>query len=202
MNKKAINDATHSVSKNISAEIEEVHGGYWEKRYDIAKMMITLSSSIIVVEVTFYKKNVLDFSDGFIAPISMVASWVAIFLSLLFAVACLKATMEISAHKLRLFYAMQFASEETFAAKLSGKNLADKILKDTYVASKKVFDEILIQDKNANKSIKTSIYCLAIAIALLMAFGIFSFEMFNAKEQHNDKIKPTANMSVLSAKSK
>lgn len=194
MSLKVAKDAAHKVSKDISAEIEEVHGGYWEKRYDIAKVLITLTSSMLVVEITFYN-SIIDSFTNVTSPIIMVLSWCATLFSLLFAISCLRATMKISAHRLQLFYALHLSTKESFSAKFQKKELSESIVKNAYETSQKVFHQIMEHDKGANRTITASIYSLAIALVFLMAFGVTNIDISKEK-QSNKSMNQTENTSA------
>ncbi|MDZ7660909.1 hypothetical protein [Thiohalophilus sp.] len=87
LNKDYLRQEAENTAKDIRFKIDEVHGPYWKSRNEISKLIISLSSAILVGTITFSGSLLTSSTGATQCPSLIIISWGFLLLSLLFGIA-------------------------------------------------------------------------------------------------------------------
>lgn len=149
--------------------MEKIHGSYWKSRAELAKLIISLSSVILVGTITFsgslLGQNTTHFS--FI----LIVSWTAFFTTLIGGVFCLYFSTKL--HKSHAIFNNSTTNiEDEIKEKAPESDDPMKIICDIIgKKSNEAFNPLGEADKNAEIAIKITIVTFVCGLLLFIIFG-------------------------------
>jgi hypothetical protein len=91
-----------AAAEKVSAEIQEIYGPLWEAREDLAKLVVSLSSAILVGTITFSGGLIGVDAPTATCPFLVIYSWCLLFLALSAGVVSLWFSANLKSFRLRL----------------------------------------------------------------------------------------------------
>ncbi len=89
LNKRHLRKEAEKAARDIKHEMDEVHGPYWKSRADLAQLLISLSSVILVGTITF-SESLLGSATGQTKCVwVLIGSWAFLLLCLVFGILCI-----------------------------------------------------------------------------------------------------------------
>lgn len=95
-------ETARAAAEEVSAEMQEVHGPLWDARESLAKLVVSLSSAILVGTITFSGDLIGSSSLTANCPILVVISWFLLFLALVSSVMSLWFSTNLKSFRVRL----------------------------------------------------------------------------------------------------
>jgi len=150
-----------------------VHGRLWEGRENLAKLIISLSSAMLVGTVTFSSTLLGSTSSATSCPNLLIISWSLLFLSM-----CLGILSLWHSNTLKSFRARFFNSEpkiEQEASKLDPEVSQEDSIKQILSIVKKYSDASLKPlgnaDRNAHYSLNAALIIFSLGVGAFLFFG-------------------------------
>jgi len=163
-----------TAAKEVSEEMSEIHGGVWDGREDLAKLLISLSSAILVGTVTFSGSLLKVGSDQASCPSLIVLSWALLFLSLSAGLFSLWHSNTLKSFRARFTNSEPEIAKE--AAQLDPKKDPEQLKLEIMVIIKKYSDKSVQPLGNAEKFSSNSLMVALITFGL----GVGAFLLFGA----------------------
>jgi hypothetical protein len=153
------------VTKETSDEMFSTHGPYWKARGDLARLLITLSSAILALTITF----VPDVLSNCILPVSILIEWMLLIIVVASCIGSLWFTMEITA-----IY-IHFVNQGPMVQKTleDGALNKEKGILTEYINNP--FKDVSKNDKKAWRLLKIGMICFLISLIMLCIIGINRF---------------------------
>ncbi len=173
INTKYIVQQARYAGEEAGAKMVEVHGRLWEGRENLAKLIISLSSAMLVGTITFSSSLLGSNSAATSCPNLLVASWVLLFLSM-----CLGVLSLWHSNTLKSFRARFFNSEpdiEQEASQLNPEASQEELTQEILAIVKKYSDASLkplgSADRNAHYSLNTALILFGLGVGAFLVFG-------------------------------
>jgi hypothetical protein len=147
-------------------EIENVHGPFWNARYELAKNVVSLSSGSLVLTITF-SKSIVDANSIGVWKYLLFGSWLALLLSLISAISCLWISIKLKSFGARFFNKRAKIREAITKFDLSKLNPTDEL----EMLLLEVLTPLYPVDVWANRLLHISLILFIVALALLGGFG-------------------------------
>ena len=175
--KKIDTDYIVETAKNagaeVSKEIAEVHGPIWEGQENLAKLIISLSSAMLVGTITFSANLVGDEGSRTNCPQLLIGSWILLFLTICLAGMSLWFAVTLKSFRARLTNAEPFlhSGAQTIDPDLSPEQITDKcieLVKEYAGAATKPLGRA---DNGARYSLNASLVFFCLGLAVFLWFG-------------------------------
>jgi hypothetical protein len=95
-------ETARAAAEEVSVEMQKVHGPLWDARDSLAKLVVSLSSAILVGTITFSGDLIGSGSLTTNCPILVVTSWFLLFLALVSSVMSLWFSANLKSFRVRL----------------------------------------------------------------------------------------------------
>lgn len=170
---QSIVQLARSAGEGAGAKMVEVHGRLWEGRENLAKLIISLSSAMLVGTITFSSTLLGSNSSATSCPNLLIASWLFLFLSM-----CLGILSLWHSNTLKSFRARFFNSEpkiEQEASELDPEASQEDLTKEILSIIKKYSDASLeplgSADRNAHYSLNAALVAFSLGVGVFLFFG-------------------------------
>lgn len=173
----AENAAEHTVDK-----MNKVHGPHWKSRADLAKLIISISTAILVSTITF-SSTLLD-KPNTSCPELLILSWMAFFITLIGGVLCLYYATKLHT-SLVIFINSGPELENEIKALTNPKSppSMEDIGAVVEKYSNQAFAPLGAADKKAEQAIKTAMTALVSGLLLFLLFGAIQVIKFQPSGQ-------------------
>jgi hypothetical protein len=177
----AENAAEHTVDK-----MNKAHGAHWQSRVDLAKLIISISTAILVATITF-SSSLLDEPNASF-PGLLILSWVLFFITLICAVSCIYYST-----KLHTSLAIFINSEPDIEREIKELNnptsppLIEDIGAIVEKYSNRAFNPLGTADEKAKKLILYAMNFLLFGLFLFLLFGAIQVVKFQPSAQGVEK---------------
>lgn len=173
INKEYIVLQARSAGEEAGAKMAEVHGRLWEGRENLAKLIVSLSSAMLVGTITFSSSLITSNSPTPSSSGLIVLSWVLLFLSM-----CLGILSLWHSNTLKSFRARFFNSEpaiEQEASQLNPEASQEELTQGILAIVKKYSDSSLeplgSADRNAHYSLNAALVLFGLGVGAFLVFG-------------------------------
>jgi len=168
---KVVRDARAACAE-IALEIDSVHGPLWSGRETLARLVLSLSSGILVGTITFAQTILATASTGSFASWSLVISWCFLFGSILLGLWSLHL-----GNTLRSFHARFVNSEPDIRKEASELNFGtQEELLDSFVGIVRKYSDTALEplgsaDIGAERYLRLSLITFAIGLGVFIICG-------------------------------
>jgi hypothetical protein len=173
INREYLEQHAEEAGQDIANQINSVYGPLWRHRLDLAKLIVSLNSIIIVGTVTF-SGSIIQASGVRGTGYLLELSWVFFFLSLVAALGSLWTHAELLSFQARWVNTMPKLRERFDALDSQSPRLVDEILGIVGEESNKALQPSGTADIWSKRLLNSSI--------LFFVFGLFSFLLFGADQ--------------------
>jgi len=168
-----VTETARAAAREVSEEIQEVHGPLWEAREQLAKLVVSLSSAILVGTITFSGDFIGSQEDSAQCPALVVVSWLLLFTSLVAGVVSLWFSTTFKSFRVRLTNAEPALKES--AGQLDPLLPPDELQKElvALVASfaKAGSEPVGRADTGARLALVGSLISFALGVGVFLWFG-------------------------------
>lgn len=102
INTEYVAETARKAAEEVSSEMQEVHGPLWEARENLAKLVVSLSSAILVGTITFSGALIGSTGPEATCPILVILSWSLLFIALSSGVVSLWFSTSLKSFRVRL----------------------------------------------------------------------------------------------------
>ncbi len=161
------------VGEEAGAKMAEVHGRLWEGRENLAKLIVSLSSAMLVGTITFSSSFLEANSTTTVCPQLLIISW-----SLLYGSMCLGLLSLWHSNTLKSFRARFFNSEPSIAqdaSQLNPTSNPEELAPQILAIVKKYADASLAPlggaDRNSTYSLNAALIVFGLGVGSFLLFG-------------------------------
>ena len=160
-------------AEEVGADMVTVHGLLWEGRENLAKLIISLSSAILVGTITFSKGLLGSETSDPTCPSLLIISWALLFLSLACGIYSLWHANTLKTFRIRFLNSEPSIEKE--ASNLDS-TLPKNELKEKIVAIVKKYSDASLNplgtaDKHATYSLNTSLVFFGLGLGSFLIYG-------------------------------
>ncbi len=172
INQDYLEQHAEDTGRDIVKKINEVYGPQWQHRLDLAKLMVSLNSIIIVGTITF--SGSLIQTSGVKGPTWLVIlSWVLFFLSLISALGSLWAHTELLSFHARWVNTMPKLRERFGTLDPTSPNLFDEILSIIGQESNEALQPSGTADIWSKRLLNSCFVLFVLGLLFFLVFGAF-----------------------------
>ena len=170
---KSIVQLARSAGEGAGAKMVEVHGRLWEGRENLAKLIISLSSAMLVGTITF-SSTLLSSSSGVTSwPDLLLISWFLLYLSMCLGILSLWHSNTLKSFKARFFNSEPEIKQE--ASELNPEMSQEDLTKEILSIIKKHSDAALkplgSADRIAHYSLNAALVIFSLGVGAFLFFG-------------------------------
>lgn len=173
INTKYIVQKARLAGEEAGAKMVEVHGRFWEGRENLAKLIVSLSSAMLVGTITFSGSLLGSNSAATTCPSLLVASWVLLFLSMCLGILSLWHSNTLKSFRARFFNAEPEIEQE--ASQLNPEASQEELTQEILSIIKKYSDASLeplgSADRNASYSLNIALVLFGLGVGAFLSFG-------------------------------
>jgi hypothetical protein len=159
--------------EKAGAQMAEVHGRWWEGRENLAKLIISLSSVMLVGTITFSSNLVGPNSTTPLCPSLLVTSWVLQFTAMCLGILSLWHSNTLKSFRARFFNSENNIKEEV--AQLNSELPAEKLTIQIFAIIKKYSDSSLAPlesaDRRSQNSLNAALVTFGMGVGVFLVFG-------------------------------
>ncbi|MDH5784132.1 MAG: hypothetical protein OEZ16_00820 [Chromatiales bacterium] len=160
--------------EEAGAKMAEVHGRLWEGRENLAKLIVSLSSTMLVGTITFSSSFLGSNAANTSYPNLLIISWVVLFLSMCLGIVSLWHSNTLKSFRARFFNSEPAMKQE--AEQLNPEASQEELIQGVLSIVKKYSDSALEPLASADR---IAHYSLGGAL-VLFGLGVGSFLFFGA----------------------
>ena len=162
-----------AAAKEVNEEMSEIHGRVWDGREDLAKLLISLSSAILVGTVTFSGSLLKVGSDQASCPSLIILSWFLLFLSLSAGLFSLWHSNTLKSFRARFTNSEPDIARE--AEQLDPLKAPEDLMPEIMVIIRK-YSDLSVQplgnaDKNSSYSLMAALITFGLGVGTFLIFG-------------------------------
>ncbi len=171
INKDYLRQEAENAARDIRSKIDEVHGPYWKSRSEISKLIISLSSAILVGTITFSGSLLTSPAGTAQYPSFVITSWVFLLLSLLLGIASVWFNATLMSFHPRFINSGPELDKRFEELNPESETLVNDILSIVGEISNKALEPVGSADKWAHRATIASLIFFALGISIFILFG-------------------------------
>jgi hypothetical protein len=159
--------------EEAGAKMAEVHGRLWEGRENLAKLIVSLSSTMLVGTITFSNSFLGSNATNTSCPNFLISSWVVLFLSMCFGILSLWHSNTLKSFRARMFNSEAAMKQEV--VQLNSESSQEELMQGVLSIVKKYSDAGLeplgSADRNAHYSLSGALVLFGLGVGAFLFFG-------------------------------
>jgi len=171
INKDYLRQEAENAARDIRSKIDEVHGPYWKSRNEISKLIISLSSAILVGTITFSGSLLTSSSGTAQCPSLVITSWVLLLFSLLLGIASVWFNAVLMSFHPRFINSGPELDKKFEELNPESDTLVSDIVAVVGEISNKALEPVGSADKWAHRSTIASLISFGLGICAFILFG-------------------------------
>ena len=173
IDKSEVIGRARQAGREVGKEIAEVHGPIWEGQENLAKLIISLTSAILVGSVTFSGDLVGMGSSSAQCPMLLVSSWIILYLAMCSAGLTLWLSLTLKSFRARLTNAEPSLKEQAEAIdpNLTPEKILEKSVGIVRRYANSVTEPIGRADCGTRYSLNVSLILFCLGLGLFLWFG-------------------------------
>ena len=171
LNKDYLRQEAENAARDIRTKIDEVHGPYWKSRNEISKLIISLSSAILVGTITFSGSLLTSATGSAQCPSLIIVSWIFLLLSLLLGIASIWFNSVLLSFHPRFINSGPELDQKFEELNPESETLVNDILDVVGEISNKALEPVGAADKRSQFSTIASLVTFGLGICIFIIFG-------------------------------
>ncbi len=173
INTDHIVETAKNAGAEVSKEITEVHGPIWEGQENLAKLIISLSSAMLVGSVTFSGSLVGNNGSPPDSPLLLILSWILLFLTMCSAGLSLWFSLTLKGFRARLTNAEPSLKKgaEKIDPNLTPEQITEKSVELVRAYANAATNPIGSADNGARYSLNISLVFFCLGLGIFLWFG-------------------------------